>query len=121
LVSLRGQFAVGDLLMSERSTRDRGEHPNEPEIIPPDRPNRPSARGKARIWVSVGGRAGRRFYVAKPGPFAFLLALLLLGIVFAVSIAVAVGIFLIWIPLVVLIVAALLLSALLRGPRHGPD
>jgi len=98
--------------LGKRSARDRGEHRIEPEIIPPSSPNRPSAHSRTRIWVSVGSRAaGRRFYIAKPGPFAVLLALLLLGIVFAVMVAVAVGIFLIWIPLVVLMVTALLVSA----------
>lgn len=87
----------------------------EPEIIPPDRARGRRTSEEARIWVSVAGRSGRRVYFAKPGPLAMILTLLLLGIIAAAAAIILLGAFLIWVPVVVVLAIALVLSGLVRG------
>ena len=92
----------------------------EPEIIPPDRIHDDDMRRAARLW-SFGDRGGyQRVYVGRLGPFGiFLLALA--GATLAILLLVfLVGAFLIWIPIVGLLVAAAILSSLLRRFFHRP-
>jgi hypothetical protein len=94
--------------------RGRPECPrSEPEIIPPDRP-----RGRGRIWVSADEHTGsHRVYVAQPGPFTIILALAVLGLIALVMLIVLLSVALIWIPLVVVLVAAFVLTMYWRRFR----
>jgi len=97
---------------------DRTSHPpperprSEPEIIPPGRGER---RGERTIWVSLDDQGGtQRIYVAQPGPFAIIAALVIAGLVLAGIVLLLLGLVLFWIPVVILIVAALLLTGYIR-------
>ena len=87
---------------------------SEPEIIPPQ------GRGgdsRAPVWIWVGNRDGvRRATVTLPGPFTILLALALVALVVGVILVVVLGAVLLWIPVVIVLIGALLLSAAVR--RH---
>ena len=91
----------------------------EPEIIPPDRPDRgryrEQNRGEQRIWVSLGRNGFNRVYIARPSPFAMILAALMLGLAGLAVVVVLLGAVLLWLPVTVLVVAGLILSGALRG------
>jgi hypothetical protein len=84
----------------------------EPEIIPPDRSYRRDEGGAARIWVS---RGRHRIHIARPGPFAFILAALMLGGIAAMVFALVVGAFLIALPVAAFLAVSLLLARVFRG------
>jgi len=90
----------------------------EPEIIPPDRMRGTSDRipdWSQRGWrASMSGERTQRIYVAKVGPFGIALLMLMLGILTAVIFLAVVGAVLIWIPVVVLLIAATAIFRLLR-------
>jgi hypothetical protein len=91
----------------------------EPEIIPPDQPGSP--RGRSRVFVSFNTTGeGNRAYVAAPGPFAVLLALLVLGALLVATVLLFLGAALIWIPVMAVIIGVLFLSSLLRGYFRRP-
>jgi hypothetical protein len=101
--------------MSERHPSDPGpERPrNEPEIIPPERAGR--ARG---IWVAVNEQDGtRRVYMRRPGPFAIVLGLAILGLIALVALIVLLSLAVIWIPLVIVLILAFVLSMYWRRFR----
>ena len=80
----------------------------EPEIIPPDR----SRRGST--WRPDGyAEAGttHRIYIAKVGPFGFVLLALALAALIAVIGLFVLGVFLIWLP----IVAAIIIGGVIFG------
>lgn len=86
----------------------RGETPrSEPEILPPEEPI-----VHAR-WAN--GDSVHRIYVAKVGPFGFVLMAVLLAAIAAVILTFVVGAFLIVIPLAGLLLAAAIISGLWRG------
>ena len=86
----------------------------EPEIIPP---NDPWGRWRnARMWTSPDGR--QRVYVARVGPFAMAMAAISLGVLAAFGLLVLVGVLAIVVPLGGVILAALIIAAVLRGPRR---
>jgi hypothetical protein len=106
--------------MDERPTHRPGESGPEkpgvePEIIPPDRNFRPSGRRDARIWISFGRNRFDRLYITKPGPLIVILASLVLGLVVLATLVVLLGAFLIWLPVTLLVAAALILSGIVRG------
>jgi hypothetical protein len=71
----------------------------EPEIIPPGRDQSP--------WRSdtfTQSHGSQRIYVTKIGPFGFTLLLLALAALAAVIVVAIIGAFLIWIPVVALLV-----------------
>jgi len=85
---------------------------SEPEIIPPDRAER---RGSEYVWMTVDEHGGtQRIYLARPGPFAIIVALLLAGLVLAAIVLLLLGLVLVWIPVVVLVLAALVLAGYIR-------
>jgi hypothetical protein len=93
-----------------------GEKPRaEPEIIPPTHDDRQSRSDTARIRVFADGEGTRHIYVARLGPLGMLLLALMIGILFAMILVLVLGAFLIWIPLVGLLVAVAIISRLLRG------
>jgi hypothetical protein len=104
--------------MDEQRRRDDTGLRAEPEIIPPARRGspRPRARRGEEIWVSVGFRHGE-IRLGKSGVFGVLLGLLALVVVVAAALAVLVGLFLFWVPIVALIFAVLVLSGMVRRRR----
>jgi hypothetical protein len=88
----------------------------EPEIIPPDRIPRPS-NWQQPAWPpfrGTGAGSTHRVYVTRIGPFGIILFMLIVGVLIVVILLAAVGAFLLWIPIVVLLVAAGALLRLLR-------
>ena len=97
---------------------DEEEPRREPEIIPPDRNPERAARDSSGIWVSIDGSNGRRssrIYLAKPSPLAMILAVVVLAALVALILVVLIGVFVIWVPALVLLAAAFMLSGLVRG------
>ena len=103
--------------MTNRDSNDSGaSRPrSEPEIIPPDRPGR-RERG---IWVSVhdDDEGPRRVFVAQPGPFTIILALAVLGLIGVVMLILLLSVAVIWIPVVIVLIAAFMLSIYWRRFR----
>jgi hypothetical protein len=99
--------------MSDRPPYDRDSRAD-PEIIPPGEPVHLRPRRETRIWISRGGQGGEiRF--RKPGLLGIIAGALVAGLVCAVALAILASVVLIWIPLVGLIVAALILTGIMRG------
>jgi hypothetical protein len=102
-----------DRTMSHRQPAPvSGKHFTEPEIIPPSAGAR--LRDSDAIWTSVNERRTHRIYVARLGPFSLVLLVLGICLLAALILVLAIGTFLIWIPLVALLVTATIISALLR-------
>jgi len=101
--------------MDNRSKRDEPISRPEPEIIPPGQAARPFRRGETRIWISLDGQGGRDVHIAKPGLFSVIIALLLVGVAVAAMLAVLASLVLVWIPIAVLVLTALIGSGLVRG------
>lgn len=103
---------------------DEEEPRREPEIIPPDRRRGRSARDRSGIWASIDGgsarRSSSRIYLVRPGPLAMLLAVLALAALAALTLVVLIGVFLVWVPALVLLAAAIMLSGLVRGRFRRP-
>src|SRR5215813_11789779 len=88
---------------------------SEPEIIPPERGDRRQQGGRSHVWVWVADREGmRQANVALPGPFTIFLALALVALVVGGILVLVLGAVLIWIPVFVLAVGALLVAAAAR-------
>ena len=86
----------------------------EPEIIPPGR-DAHAGRGDGYVWVSTGGQDGaRRIYMARPGPFSIIVALLLAALVLTAIVLLLLGFALFLIPVVVFVIAALLVAGYAR-------
>lgn len=98
--------------------RDDGKGPqwprSEPEIIPPGRESRHEREQRQQGWVYDDRTGVHRIFVAQPGPFSLLAALLIVGLVVAAIVVLVLGLFLFWIPVVVLVVGGLLLSGYIR-------
>jgi len=84
---------------------------SEPEIIPPGHVDQRSA-GRARAYFQVHGT--HHVYVGKLGPLGIILLALVIAVLIAVILVVLLGAVLIWIPVVALLVAAGIISGLLR-------
>ncbi len=88
----------------------------EPEIIPPDRTNR-APGWQRRAWEPDGsawmGRT-QRIYVGRIGPLGLALLILMIGVLAALILLTVVGAVLLWIPILVLAVAAGAMFRLLR-------
>jgi hypothetical protein len=87
----------------------------EPEIIPPDGGDRQSRSSAAGMRVFLDGGGVRHIYVARLGPLGMVVLALMIGILSAIALVLVLGVFLIWIPLVGLLVAAAIVSSLLRA------
>jgi hypothetical protein len=104
---------------------DRPEQPRtEPEIIPPDRAQetmRQTSRGEASaIWISMGPGGTQRVRFGKPKLSSLLLLALVAAFVMAVVIVVLFGAVLIFVPLVILIFAAAVVTGLWQRFFHQP-
>jgi hypothetical protein len=98
-----------------------GEKPrSEPEVIPPDRGDRQSRSSVAGIRVFLDGGGVRQIYITRLGPLGMVALALMVGILFAITLVLVLGAFLIWIPLVGLLVAAAIISGLLRAYFRQP-
>jgi hypothetical protein len=87
---------------------------SEPEIIPPEHTDR-RQDGRSHVWMWVADREGmRQANVTLPGPFTIFLALALVALVVGGLFLVVLGAVLIWIPVFVLAVGALLIAAAAR-------
>ena len=97
--------------MTDRNSQDSGaSRPrSEPEIIPPDRSG--GNDGKRGIWISVNEQGGtRRVYVTRPSPFSIILLLLILGLIAVGAFIVLLSVALIWIPVLIIFVIAVILT-----------
>jgi hypothetical protein len=79
---------------------------SEPEIIPPEHIQ---ARSGV-MWTSLDERGTHRVYMARLGPFAVAILLLVLTALAAIFSLLLISTFLIWIPLVALLIAAAMIS-----------
>ena len=89
----------------------------EPEIILPGDPDIRSRRTAQRFgegYPFVGVRTSHRIYTARLGPFGLILMVLALAIAAAVMLVLLLGAVLFWIPILALLVAAAVISGLLR-------
>lgn len=84
---------------------------SEPEILPPERARGRGPRPYVWIWTADGSGAPR---MTAPGVFAILLAFAFAGLVATVILLVALGAVLFWVPVIILVMSALVLSALFR-------
>ena len=98
----------------ERRPQSAGDQPrSEPEIIPPERAGgRPQWKG--------GAEDVQRIYVARVGPFGFVLLALTIAILAAVVFVIMLGAFVIAIPLAVLLLALTLVASVMRRQFRGP-
>jgi hypothetical protein len=83
---------------------------SEPEIIPPGRNER---RGETYVWTAGDG-ATYRVHVARPSPFAIILVLVVAALALAAIVLLLLGLVLVWIPVAVLVVAALIIAGYIR-------
>ncbi len=86
----------------------------EPEIIPPGASHDPLG---TRIFIDETN--SQRIFVGRIGPLGFIGIALVLGVVFAVILVLLLGAFLLWIPIVGLLVAAGLVAGVLRHLKRG--
>jgi hypothetical protein len=94
----------------------RPEQPRvEPEILPPDG-DEPGTRGMPpRMFVFVDRDGRARFASFRPpGPLTLILALVILGAIGVSILVLVLGFVLVWIPVAVLVVAALAFSSQIR-------
>lgn len=101
--------------MDKRPRQGDTQHRTEPEIIPPGQPDRRSRRLEAQVWISIGSHV-RQLHLAKPGLFSIIMALLLVGIVTTIMLAILLGVLLIWIPFLGVLIGAFILWRVVRGP-----
>ncbi len=95
-------------------SEDSNEKPrSEVEIIPPDRVREHEIRRAARLWSD--GVGYQRIYIGRIGPLGIFLIALAGSAAAILLFLFIVGAFLIWVPIVGLMVAALILSSLLRS------
>ena len=106
--------------MNERRLPAGEEPRSEPEIIPPDRGDRQSSSSPAGVRMFFDGGSVRHIYVARLGPLGMVVLALMVGVLFALTLVLVLGVFLIWIPLVGLLVAAAIISGLLRAYFRQP-
>lgn len=83
---------------------------DEPEVIPPGGTTRARPSGRIRIWVATNGER-----LGASGLLTALVAVLALGIFAAVILALILGTFLLWLPVVIALIIAMLGSAFMRG------
>ena len=89
--------------------------PTEPEIIPPGQEPAEWGRGRHDTWGTVATDTARAtFMCGRVGPVGILLFAMLVGTIAALVFVVAVGAFLVWIPVAVLLFAAAVVGTMMR-------
>lgn len=101
--------------MDERPIPAGQEPRAEPEIIPLDGDDRQTRSSTARIHVFVDGSGTRYIYSSRLSPLGIVLLALTIGILFTIMLVLVLGAFLIWLPVVGLLVAAAIVSGLVRA------
>jgi hypothetical protein len=76
--------------------------------------------GAAGIRVFLGDHGDRHIYVARLGPLGIFVLALMIAIILAITLVLVLGAFLIWIPLIGLLVGVAIISSLLRGYFRRP-
>jgi hypothetical protein len=98
--------------MTEHHPTPPGERPKvEPEIIPPGT----LGRRPAWVWLSLRDRRARSIHIETRGPFAILLAFVMIGGILAMLLALLLGVVLLWISVAIGIAIALISFWLFRG------
>jgi hypothetical protein len=85
----------------------------EPEILPPERAD-PRRSGPDPVWVTQ-----QRVFIAPPGPLGMVLGLIVTAALAALAVLAFLGFFLILLPALGVVVAALIIAALIRGVRRS--
>ena len=100
------------IMADDHASRPPERPRSEPEIIPPGQAH---GRESGPVWISYGRDDGtQRIFVARPGPFSIIIALVIVGLVLAAVVLILAGLVLFWIPVVVLVIAAFVLAGYLR-------
>ena len=100
--------------MSDQRPAPQGEQPrSEPEIILPGDRDR-WQQGRSRAWLFSGQQGSHRIYVTKLGPFSTFLLIGAIGLAAALLLIVLLGAFLLWIPILGLVIAIAIISGVLR-------
>src|SRR5215216_4807345 len=99
----------------------QGDEPRSPsETIPSDHAER-TAHGTSRMRIFIDAHGTKRVYIAKLGPLGTILVVLTICLLSVAMFVLLLGTFLIWIPVVSLLVAAAIVSGLLRAySRRAP-
>jgi hypothetical protein len=99
------------MIMAQRPVPGPEQPRSEPEIIPPG-----DADARAR-WsgMSFDGRGTHRVYVAKVGPFGFVLLAFVIAALIGLVLLFLVGAFVLLIPLAGLLLAVAVVTSFLRG------
>jgi hypothetical protein len=98
--------------MSDQRPTPQGEQPrSEPEIILPGDRDR---WREGRSWLFGGQQGTHRIYVTRLGPFTTFLLIAAVGLAAALFLVVLLGAFLLWIPIVGLVISIAIISGLLR-------
>jgi CHASE2 domain-containing sensor protein len=105
----------GESVMPQQRTPEPEKPRDEPEIILPNRKLERSAEGASGVRIFVVGRNGGRTYFSNPGRLTVMIAAIVLGALSIITLVIVLGVFLIWIPVIAVLVVALVLSSLLRG------
>jgi hypothetical protein len=90
-----------------------------PEILPPDRAGEQFRRGESTIRISLSMGRGLNARSAPSGAFAIIIMVLVIGVLVAATLTLLLGIFLIWVPVLVVLTAGLLLASRIRGYFRG--
>jgi hypothetical protein len=109
----------GLITMNDRRFTQEGENHSEPEIIPPGQTD---FREMESRWgkVSTDEKSFHHIYISRIGPFGTLPFFLLGGLLAAGLVVFAVSAFLILLPVAGVVLAAALVTALLRGRSRWP-
>jgi hypothetical protein len=102
------------LHMTDSSSRPPEQPRFEPEIIPPGETRDP--RG-TRVFIDQ--TTSEQIFVGRIGPFGMFMLALGIGAVIAVILVILLGAFLLWIPIVGLLIAAGLVAGVLRPLFSG--
>ena len=97
--------------MDQRPVPGPDQPGSEPEIILPGESAARSRRVDGRMWSS----GTQRIYVARMGPFGFAMVALAIAVIAALVFLLVLGAFVILIPLAGLVLAAVVITSMLRG------
>ncbi|WGJ13357.1 hypothetical protein QEV83_11670 [Methylocapsa sp. D3K7] len=106
--------------MTNRRFPGGDEHSPEPEILLPGRTDMREAESELRRKLFEGEQSFHRIYVTKTGSFGLLPFFVLAGVIAAIFFVFVLGAFLILLPLAGFLVAAAIVTGLLRGRSRWP-
>jgi uncharacterized integral membrane protein len=88
---------------------------SEPEIIPPHKQAGQPGRDEPRVRVFVDTRGTERVYIAKPGPLATILMILITAMLAAVLLVLFSAAFFFLLPIMIVLMAAAIIAGLVRA------